>query len=101
MRLNLRLGSVAITDIHTWRQDLWEAGWIVRRMIPRRGIFGWKLLLWRRGELFADGFVPYRGLCRRCGHAGMLNTQGECTYHAPHTQDAQTTASVATTTTAG
>lgn len=46
--MNVRIGSFAITDIATWRADLWEAGWIVRRLRPKRGTLGWKLLLWRR-----------------------------------------------------
>lgn len=40
--MNLRIGSVVITDIRTWRQDLWDAGWRVWRF----NFCGIRLLRW-------------------------------------------------------
>jgi hypothetical protein len=45
MKINLRIGPIAITDIHTWREDLWNRGWTVGRFGTARGIRWWKLLL--------------------------------------------------------
>lgn len=46
--MNLQFRTFAITDVHTWRSDLWARGWVVRRMSARRGALGWEILLWRR-----------------------------------------------------